>query len=264
MKAKGTHQADPAEEQLNDAKVTLVAEIAQSYIELRSTQAKLELLRRNRTLQQESVELIQELVSSGIVSDIDLQQARDQMGLYDAQRPLLDMAMDKAVHHLSILLGRYPGDLCCELSAPAGLPSLPMQIPIGTPAELLCRRPDIRKAERDLAAITERAGAHHLQACEAAYQYQKAILVAMEEVENNIASLHYAMERYEALSGSCLANRDMYELNQDLYTKGLKSYLEMQVAQRAYISAEEAFLLSHTELLLHYIALQKALGVGNS
>lgn len=310
-------RADAAEESLNDIWVSLSAEIARNYIELRSLQARLVLLQRNKIAQQTSVNLTQELVNIGIASDIDLHQARDQLGLFDAQKPLLELAVDKTIHRLSILLGYYPEELFCELQTPAFLPALPIERAIGVPSELLRRRPDIRRAERELAAATEQVGSaiaglfprlslrgfigdistcvssllcanaatffiaplvsvpvfnsrlvtesvdyNKLKSCEAFYQYQKVILLAFEEAENAIASFHYALQRHKALNDSRLANCETYDLIQDLYQKGMKSYLEVQITHRACLAAEDAYLQSQAELLFHYIALYKALGGG--
>ena len=310
-------RADAAEETFNDIWVSLSAEIARNYIELRSLQARLILLQRNQTAQADSVTLTQELVRIGVLSDLELQQARDQLCLFDAQRPLLELAVDKTIHRLGILLGYYPEDLFCELRAPSSLPILPIEQPIGVPSELLRRRPDIRRAERNLAAATEHVGSamaglfprlslrgfvgdistclkslldasaaaffiapviaipvfnsrlvtesvdyNQVKCCEAFYEYQKAVLIAFEEAENAIASFHYALKRHQALDDSRNANRDMYDLAQDLYSKGIKDYLEVQTVHRGYIMSEDAYLQSQTDLLLHYIALYKALGGG--
>ncbi|HEV8051667.1 MAG TPA: TolC family protein, partial [Parachlamydiaceae bacterium] len=75
-----------------------------------------------------------------------------------AQKPQLEYLIDRSVNHLSILLGNLPGDLYCELAETMPLPILPCYQPMGIPSELLRRRPDIRKAERDLAAATEEVG----------------------------------------------------------------------------------------------------------
>jgi len=252
-----------------------------------------------------------------MASDIELQQARDQLCLFDAQRPLFQLSIDRTIHRLSILLGYYPEDLFCELSTPCSLPVLPCELSIGIPSELLRRRPDIRKAERDLAAAAEKVGSaiaglfprlslrgfigdistcvkslldasaatffisplvsvpvfnshlvtesvdyNKIKCCEAFYQYQKTVLLAFEEAENAIASFHYATIRHQALAASRKANREIYDLTNDLYQQGLKDYLEVQITHRAFIIAEDTYLQSQTELLYHFIAIYKALGGG--
>lgn len=160
-----THEVNAAqakieatEESLCDIWVTLSAEIARNYIELRGFQQRKQLLLRNIASQQESVQLTQELVEIGTASSIDVLQAQEQIVLLNAQIPLMDLSIDKTIHRLSILLGYAPGELFAELREPRGLPCLPCEKPIGLPSDLLRRRPDIRRAERNLAAATESVG----------------------------------------------------------------------------------------------------------
>lgn len=149
---------EATEESLCDIWVTLSAEIARNYIELRGLQQRKNLILKNIAGQQDSVHLTQELLEIGTASTIDLLQAEEQISLLIAQKPLLDLAIDKTIHRLSILLGYAPGELFAELCEPQMLPSLPCEKPIGLPSDLLRRRPDIRRAERNLAAATESIG----------------------------------------------------------------------------------------------------------
>lgn len=149
---------EAAEENLNDIWVSLSAEIGRNYIELRSLQQRQSLLLHNVEAQKESIHLTHQLFKIGIGSSIDLLQAEEQLSLLEAQKPQLVLSIEKAIHRLSILLGYAPGDLYRELCEPMPLPQLPCGKPIGIPSELLRRRPDIRRAERDLAAATEYVG----------------------------------------------------------------------------------------------------------
>lgn len=143
---------------LSDVWVTLSAEIARNYIELRGFQAKKTLLIESIAAQNESVKLTQELLEIGTASSVDVLQAQEQSALLLAQRPQLDLGIERAIHRLSILLGNNPGDLYAELIEPHALPQMPFQKPLGVPSELLRRRPDIQRAERNLAAATESVG----------------------------------------------------------------------------------------------------------
>lgn len=138
--------------------VTLSAEIVKTYIELRSLQLRLQLIDRNIRAQEETVSLTDSLISSGFASSVDQLEVLEQFHLLSAQKPQMQFSIDKAIHRLSILLGYYPSELFCELAEPSPLPFLPLEKPVGIPAELLRRRPDVKKAERDLAAATERVG----------------------------------------------------------------------------------------------------------
>jgi NodT family efflux transporter outer membrane factor (OMF) lipoprotein len=149
---------EAAEENLSDIWITLSAEIARNYIELRGLQQRKRLLSKNIENLQDSVHLTRELLTIGMASAPDLLQVEEQLSLLISQKPLLDLSIDKAIHRLSILLGYAPGELFAELCEPQELPHLPCEKPLGLPSELLRRRPDIRKAERNLAAATEAVG----------------------------------------------------------------------------------------------------------
>lgn len=147
-----------AEEGLNDAWVTLSAEVARHYVELRSLQQRRLILLDNIESQKETLALMAELLGIGIGSSVDQLQSEGQLNLLVAQRPLLDDSIEKTMLRLSILQGKQPGHLNPLLCHPEKLPMLPCEKPFGVPSELLRRRPDIRKAERELAAATESVG----------------------------------------------------------------------------------------------------------
>lgn len=149
---------EAVQESLCSIWVTLSAEIAKNYIEMRSLQARLEILQRTIKAQDEAIDLTQELLSRGVVNEIELGKAEAESSILRAQAPILEMGIDRAIHRLSILLGYTPGELYECLIVASSLPRLPTEMPIGMPSELLRRRPDIRKAERELAVATERVG----------------------------------------------------------------------------------------------------------
>jgi outer membrane protein, multidrug efflux system len=146
------------EESYYNVWVTLSAEIARNYVELRGLQQRLRVLEQNIEFQKESIGLIEDLLNIGMVGEIDLKQAQGLLNELEAKKPLLELSVYKAIHRLSILLGYAPGELFNELTEPRELPLLPCDRPIGIPSELFQRRPDIRKAERELAAATEKVG----------------------------------------------------------------------------------------------------------
>lgn len=148
-------RAEATEEEFRNMWVSLSSEVARNYISLRGYQAHLAVMDKNIKGQKEQLVLTQDLAKTGFVSSIDQVQAASQLSLLEAQRPQIALARDKAIYRLSILLGQEPGALVEELGACAALPCLPCYKPIGVPSELLRRRPDIRKAERELAAATE-------------------------------------------------------------------------------------------------------------
>lgn len=150
--------AEASEEDFSNVVVTLTAEIARSYIELRGLQQRVLIIDDHIKSQQDTMELTGGLVAGGFAGSIDKMQADEQLNLLISQKPQLQYMIERSVNHLSILLGKLPGDLYCELDEVTPLPDLPCYQPMGIPSELLRRRPDIRKAERELAAATEEIG----------------------------------------------------------------------------------------------------------
>jgi len=161
--AHETKAADAAiessKENARDVMVSLCTEVARNYIELRGLQLRLQIIQNNINDQQEMIDLTHDLLNIGMASIIDQWQTEEQLHTLAAQKPLIELSIDQTIHHLSVLLGHPPGELFCELSVSRALPQLPYDKPLGIPSELLRRRPDIRRAERDLAAATEQVGA---------------------------------------------------------------------------------------------------------
>ncbi|MBA3603898.1 MAG: efflux transporter outer membrane subunit [Parachlamydiaceae bacterium] len=151
-------QEEAIQEELCGIWVTLSAEIAKTYIELRGFQQRLHSNQRSIQTQEYAVLLTKKLIERGILKDVDLIKTETEWINLKAQNPLIELNIHRAIHRLSILLGCAPGDLFECLQVASGLPQLPLEKPIGLPSDLLRRRPDIRKAERELAAATERIG----------------------------------------------------------------------------------------------------------
>jgi multidrug efflux system outer membrane protein len=147
-----------AVESERDARVVLVAEVARAYVEFRSAQARLAIGHRNVQTQQETLDLSRERQQAGLATDLDVSQALAQLDAARAQLPTLAAAMKRAAFRLDVLLALRPGTLASELDAGAPVPTGPDVVSIGLPAELLRRRPDIRRAEQNLIAATARVG----------------------------------------------------------------------------------------------------------
>jgi len=147
-----------AEESRRDVLVTVLAEVARNYVELRGVQQQLTVARGNIATQQETVELTQARFQAGLTSALDVAQAEAQLATTQSQIPLLEIAIKQTIHGLGVLLGQEPVALLEELSPEAPIPQVPLETAIGLPSDLLRRRPDIRRAERELAAATARIG----------------------------------------------------------------------------------------------------------
>lgn len=147
-----------AEEDRRDVLVTLVSEVARNYVELRGFQQRLDIARRNIQLQQETLDIASSRFKAGLTNDLDVAQAESSLSQARSTVPPLDRSAQAAIHRLGVLLGQQPTALASELSQTAAIPGVPPEVPVGLPSELLRRRPDIRRAERDLAASTARIG----------------------------------------------------------------------------------------------------------
>jgi outer membrane protein, multidrug efflux system len=140
-----------------DAQVTVAAEVARNYFELRGAQKRLEVARQNLESEQQTLELTQLLDQAGRGSELDAQRSRARLKATEATIPPLEAAEKQADYRLAVLLGERPGALDQELG-PAPVATYAKALPIGDPTELLRRRPDVRAAERELAAATARVG----------------------------------------------------------------------------------------------------------
>ncbi|HVS75551.1 MAG TPA: efflux transporter outer membrane subunit [Steroidobacteraceae bacterium] len=143
---------------LHDAQVSVIAEVARNYFELRGEQTRLAVARANVKNQEQVLALAQAQLAAGSGTDLDVARAQSQLSTTLSTIGPIEAAVSRSIHRLGVLTGREPDALTDVLSAPHGLPPLPPIVPIGTPEELLRRRADIRSAERNLAASTALVG----------------------------------------------------------------------------------------------------------
>ena len=147
-----------AEATLRDAIVIVTSEVARDYCVLRGLQEQLAVAERNSVNQQRTLTLTQTRLSAGRGTELDVSRAAAQLATTLAGIPQLQAAITITIHRLSVLTGRLPEELLPDLSQPRPMPALPALNDIGAPDALLRRRPDIRVAERNLAAATARIG----------------------------------------------------------------------------------------------------------
>ena len=145
-------------EDYRDVLVTLLSEVSLSYIELRALQARINYAAANVRAQQETLQITRDRFAAGLVSQLDITQAESNLASTEAQIPPLRAGLTAALNRLAVLLGEAPGSLNQELGTTADIPVPPEQITVGLPAELLRQRPDVRRAERSLAAQMARVG----------------------------------------------------------------------------------------------------------
>jgi len=151
-------EIDAAVENQRDVFVTLLAEVARNYIEVRGYQRRLQIIHKNINTQHEAVEIVQARYNAGLSSELDVVQAAALLATTQSEIPSLENPMKQAIHRIGILLGQRPGELLTELTKESQIPHTPVTVPVGLPSDLLRRRPDVRRAERELAAATARIG----------------------------------------------------------------------------------------------------------
>jgi NodT family efflux transporter outer membrane factor (OMF) lipoprotein len=135
-----------------------VSEVARNYIELRSTQRRLALAKKNLGTQQETLEITRQRFNAGLASDLEVSQARAVIATTRAQIPDIEVLEKQFFHRLCLLLAQPPGALREELEQEKPIPPTPPSVPEGLPSDLLRRRPDVRRSERQLGAATARIG----------------------------------------------------------------------------------------------------------
>ncbi len=309
---------DAAVESARDARVILVAEVARNYVELRSAQARLAIARQNLKTQQDTLELTQDRFRAGLSTELLTAQARAQLEATRSVVPQLVTDLKRAAFRLDVLLGLQPNTLAPELEAAQPVPLTPDAVPVGFPAELLRRRPDIRRAERQLAAATARIGVatadlyprftlngsfgfaaedladlfdansrawsigpaavrwpifdagsirSNVRVQEARQEvsliaYERTVLQSYEEVANTMVAYARHHERRHALMLAVDANRDAFELANDLWTRGLTDFLNVLDTQRELFARQDELAASDAQIATSLIALYKALGGG--
>jgi NodT family efflux transporter outer membrane factor (OMF) lipoprotein len=135
-----------------------VAELAQSYMQLRGTQNRLGIAKRNLRLAEENVELVNARFGSGVATTLDLAQARAQQATIAATLPPLRIQEAELINAIGLLLGDAPRTLETELRRSQMVPRVPRRVPVGMPGTLVRRRPDVREAEAQLHEATAQTG----------------------------------------------------------------------------------------------------------
>jgi len=149
---------EAADSARRDLFVSVAAEVARNYFDVRGGQNELAVLRRNADNQNETLKLTQARLDAGSGTDLDVARARAELNDTLAAIPPVESSIAHAMHRIGVLTGRQPEAMAEELRAAGPIPALPDVVAIGDPAQLLRRRPDIRAAERNLAAATSRIG----------------------------------------------------------------------------------------------------------
>lgn len=311
-------EAGAARAELRDVQVSVAAEVARNYLELRGAQARLAVARRNLETQRETLRLTRVRFEAGAGGAIDVASAEARLKATEAAIPELVTAERSASYRLAVLTGRRPGALDATLSPRADAPApLVTALPIGEASDFLRRRPDVQAAERRLAAQTAKVGVAtadlfprvrvsgfvgflsgtasgfgnsasqawsvaptvswpaldlggaraRLKAAEARNDaslaaYDKAVLVAIEDLETALVSYAQRQARLKSLSDQAAASRRAAELARIQYKEGGIDFLVLLDAERTLLAAEDALTVAETAVNTDVVAIYKALGGG--
>ena len=222
---------------LDATRVSLAAEVARNYVEVRAFQVRLGIARSNLESQSETLQLTDWRAQAGLVGSLDVEQARANREQTRAQIPSLETSLAGAQHRLAILLGLPPAALQERLAASGPIPRVPERIAVGIPADVLRQRPDVRAAERVLAAETARIG----QAQAARYpSFSLSGSIGLEAAS------------FDALTGGATRTRALAAgLTAPLFDGGrLRQQVEIQraVEERARVGYESAVLTALEEV----------------
>jgi outer membrane protein, multidrug efflux system len=306
------------QESLRDAQVAIAAEVARNYYELRGAQRRIKVAQDNLESARQTLDLTQTRYDGGRVGEIDVQRARARHAAALAGIPPLELSRQRASYRLAVLLGQRPGTLDDELK-PVDVPTYAKALPIGDPTQLLRRRPDVRVAERQLAASVARVGvatadlfprvnvngfigflsgdfshlfssssgtdarawsvtpsvswaafdlgtvqaqlhARKAQSDEAAANYEKAVLSALEDAEISLVAYGRAQTQLKNLAEQTEASQRAAALAELQYKEGLVDFLTLLDAQRTQLEAEDALAQTQTQVNVDVIAVYKAMG----
>ncbi len=152
-------ELEASEEGYRSVLVSMISETASNYVKLRTLQKQLEIVNRNLIMQEKALSILEDKAKAGLIGSLQVQQARYNVENTRARIPGYRINIEESMNTLAILLGEMPGDLNEELSETGSIPLPGVEIAIGIPADILRLRPDIRRAERAVAAQTARVGA---------------------------------------------------------------------------------------------------------
>ena len=151
-------ELEAGEANLGDVLVTLLGDLGIAYVDVREAQRRLAIAELNLATQEETFRIASWRSEAGLTTALDVEQARSSLEETRARIPALRATLAQARHRVAVLTGEPPGALTDLLAASAPIPAVPLEVAIGVPAGALLRRPDVRRAERELAAETARIG----------------------------------------------------------------------------------------------------------
>jgi NodT family efflux transporter outer membrane factor (OMF) lipoprotein len=304
-------------EDYRDVLVTLFAEVATNYVDARALQERLRLAKVNVEAQESTLQLTQDRFDSGLVSALDVAQAESNLANTRSLIPSLERLLALAFNRLAVLLAMSPGALDNELSGEVPIPVEPQGVTTGLPADLLRQRPDVRSAERRLAAQTARIGvataelypqfsltgflglqstsggdlfnsdsvtwsvglpvrwrlfeggavrsqiaAEQARTVQLIANYERTVLLALEEVEDAMISYEKEVSRRARLAESVDATQRSLDLVLTQYRAGLTDFQNVLDTQRTLLLREDDLAASEGTVIRNLVDLYRALGGG--
>jgi NodT family efflux transporter outer membrane factor (OMF) lipoprotein len=301
----------------DDALVSLEAEVAQTYARLRAAQASRQTAQSDFDTEQQVVTLTEARAAHGLVTDLDVENAKTTLGATEASIAQYDQQIAAALNGLAVLVGEAPGALDAELTEAAPIPQAPPVVPVGLPSSLARRRPDIRVAEARLHQQTAEIGVAVAQSypdislsgqvgvlgarpndltrwannfydfgpkislpifeggklranlklakadqAEAAVEYRKTVLNALEDVENALSAYRTELRRHRALEKTVAAQTAALEIARAQYTHGVSTFIDVLTAENSLAQQHQALIQSTLALATNVVNLYKALGGG--
>ena len=237
--------------------VTLVADVASTYLELRERDLEVEITRGTAAARRQSLGIVRDRFQAGLTSSLDLRQAETDLASTEALIPDLERQVTQTENRLSILVGRFPGEI--RRGGPLAGQTFPPEVPAGLPSALLERRPDVRQAEESLVAANAEIGV-----AKAAFFPEISLTgtygvesVALSDLFTGAARVWQVGPRVTLPifhGGRNRANLALAEAEQE---EALARY--EQVVQQAFREAEDA-LVAHTKMSEALVAQQEAVG----
>lgn len=310
--ARATQEATAAD--LRFVRLSVETSVAVNYYNLRETDRELSILDSTIETLQKSVELTTNLFHKGLNSELEVKQAQTLLDQTISQKQALEIQRAQLEHGLAVLLGHTVEGFSLPKSP---IDSLPPQIPIGLPANLLERRPDIVEADRNVAAATAqigiakaayfpqlsltgfagyessnaasllnwentiaslgttalapiftggklKAGVEQAQAMyrQSLAQYEKTVLIAYQETEDQLSALHYLKDQSEAQDRAVVEARETQDIALARYKGGLVSYLDVIFAEQTVLANERTAAQIEGERMVAAVVLIKTLGGG--
>ena len=151
-------ELEATKEDRTDVMISLYSNVSLTYLQIRTNQARLEAANSNIKSQEQLLELTRSRLENGLATELDLRQAERLLARAEADVPPIRIAISQDINNLGVLLGKRPGALYSLLMEKKEIPLPPAKATIGVPADLLRQRPDIRRAERQLASQTAKIG----------------------------------------------------------------------------------------------------------